>query len=138
MPMVYSTATNATTYAKYEENKGSRALNRIKRSVTIAGGSNMAQKKTLFTPVGVGTPVTVEELDFLESCPAFQRHKQAGFISVSKSNANNAEQAAADMNSRDSSAPLVPGDFGPNSPLGEKAPDSEASTAKTGRVKQKG
>jgi hypothetical protein len=129
MPFVYSTATNATTYALYHENPEYKGLNRIKKSVTIAGGSNVAAKRTLYTPVGVGTEVTQDDLDFLLTVPAFQRHIERGFVKVSKDTRDNAEVAAADMNNRDGSAPLVPGDFGPNSPFGENAPQAEAATA---------
>jgi hypothetical protein len=136
MPFVYSTATNATTYATYHENPGSVGLNRIKRSVTIAGGSNVAAKRTLYTPIGVGTEVSQDDLDFLLTVPAFQRHIARGFVKVSKDTRDNAEVAAADMNSRDGSAPLVPGDFGPNSPFGENAPQAEAKAAPSPKGKK--
>ena len=60
--------------------KGRNGLYTKKMSVTIKGGANVLNKKTMDTPNGVVTEVTAEELKFLESNTAFKRHKDRGFM----------------------------------------------------------
>ena len=105
---VYSTLTATTEYAEYSASGGG-GLNRPERSVVIQGGSNVATKN-LVTPLGVVTPVTSEELDFLRKHPLFRQHLENGFLRISEA-AVDPEVAAADMQSRDLSAPLTPNDY---------------------------
>lgn len=116
MPYVYSTGTNNTEYDDYgpiDKNAGHAT---IKRKVTIKGGHGVASMVRgpiigeTYTPVGVVTEVTDEELDFLEHNEAFQRHVQAGFLVVDRRKIDPAKHAA-NMNPKDGSAPLTPADF---------------------------
>lgn len=107
MPYVYSTATAGTEYAFYRS--GGAELPVFDGSVKIAGGANVTNKNFI-TPLGVVTKVTDEELARLKEHPEFIRHMNAGFVSF-RDDKVDVEVAAADMASRDPSAPLVDADF---------------------------
>lgn len=109
MPWVYSTATNDTQYREYGPPRKS-APPVVKRKVLIKGGANRPAFRTLVTPYGVGTEVTEEELAFLESNKSFQRHKDAGYVSVTAKKVD-PERPAANMEKRDGAAPFVEADF---------------------------
>lgn len=131
MPRVYSTITNSTAYVQYD--KGVNDMPREVKRVVIQGGAGVAQKRTLYTPLGVATEVSKEELDFLEGDANFQRHVKAGFLKVVKTGRTDADVVAADMQQRDGSAPLVPNDFvmtGKDVPLiGSEVPITPPTTA---------
>lgn len=74
--------------------------------VLIAGKANVATKN-LITPMGVMTKVDDSTLKHLEGNHVFQLHKKNGFITVEKYK-EDADQVAADMTGRDSSAPETP------------------------------
>lgn len=108
MPYVYSTMAAPVRYMSYVQ--AEPGTPRIAVSgVTIAGGVGVASKH-LVTPRGVVTEVTDEELAFLEQDEVFKTHLAAGHVTVSKGKTD-PEKAAADMEGRDISAPLVPEDF---------------------------
>lgn len=107
MPFVYSTASNDTVFTKFSA--GGNDLPRIVKCVLIKGGSNVATKR-LVTPLGVRTEVSEEDLDFLNSKPNFLRMIKYGFIKIDERKLD-AEVPAADMTTRDDSAPRVPQDF---------------------------
>lgn len=109
MPRVYSTITNSSSYVQYE--KGNNDMPREVKRVTIGGGAGIAQKRTLYTPLGVSTEVSKDDLDFLEADANFQRHVKAGFLKVVRTGKADADVVAVDMQQRDGSAPLVPNDF---------------------------
>ncbi len=108
MPYVYSTLTNGNEYAEYEP--GGADIPVLKKKVEIKGGANVANKKSLITPLGVATRVSDEDLEFLKNHPEFQRHMKAGYISIGKTNAD-PEKFASNMKGPDESAPLTPADF---------------------------
>lgn len=107
MPFVYSTLTAGNTYVDYHATVN--GVPTAVRSVAIAGGTNVPNKH-LVTPMGVVTEVTDDELEFLEKDPGFIFHREKGFLKVQKTKAN-PEKVAADMETRDASAPAVPQDF---------------------------
>jgi hypothetical protein len=113
--VVYSTATNPTRYVEYNPRDGEndKRLPTVKRGVVIQGGAGLPAKKTLITPFGVSTVVSDTDMEWLETVPAFQRHKAAGFIKVTKQLTDD-EVATADMNRRDGSSPIVPQDYLPD------------------------
>lgn len=106
MNYVYSTLTNGQSYASYTNSNG---MPRIDRQVNIDGGANVANKR-LITPLGVATKVNDDDLEFLNRHPVFKRHMDRGFIKISRRNVD-PEVAVADMQNRDDSSPLKPGDF---------------------------
>lgn len=118
MPLIFSTMTGGVTYTDWKLSPG--GLSVAGMSVTIKGGANVADRRTIITPRGIGTQVTDEELAFLKNDPTFLMHEKNGFITIdSVSDIRDADLAASDMEGRDDSAPDVEQDFTEN---GEKPP----------------
>lgn len=118
MPLIFSTMTGAVTYTDWKLSPG--GLSVPGREVTIRGGANVADRRTILTPRGIGTQVSDDDLAFLETDPTFKMHKKNGYITIdSVSDIRDADLAAADMEGRDDSAPDVEQDYTAN---GEKAP----------------
>lgn len=112
---VYSTLASAMDYTTYQPGGGD--LPQVDAVVRIEGGANIPDK-FLRTPLGVCTPVTEAELEALKQNHVFQLHEKNGFITVRDKEVD-PEVAAADMEGRDKSAPLVAGDFA-NAPENEQ------------------
>lgn len=105
---VYSTLTASMEYTRDQAGGGDLPVTVGK--VFIAGGANVPDK-FLRTPDGaVVTPVTDEELTLLQENEVFKLHEANGFIVVKDKKAET-EVVAADMDTRDKSAPLVDADF---------------------------
>lgn len=108
MPYVYSTLTNNNSFMDYEKSQPGAPLV-VKRSVTIKGGTGIANKH-LFTPMGVATEVSEEDLDFLKANDGFRHFVDKGFITYREKEVH-PEVAASDMDTRDQSTPVMPQDF---------------------------
>jgi len=106
---VWSTLTADQRYTLWK--KGGADLQIKDRGVLIKGGANVANKH-LQTPRGVMTQVTAEQLEILEACPSFLRHKERGFIKVEQVEVA-VEKVISDMVQRSPDAPLVPEDYEP-------------------------
>jgi len=104
---VYSTMSCDKSYVKYRRGGGDLPL--AERKVLIKGGAGVADKR-VFTPLGVVTKITEEQMEICKADVAFKRHQDRGFILV-KEKEYDPEVVAADMSSRDGSSPLVPEDF---------------------------
>lgn len=112
MPYVYSTMSADVAYTDWLPRTEGQHFDVPAKRVLIKGGHGVAGKHFI-TPRGVATQVTEEELALLEKNETFQRHMQAGFISVSDKK-RNTEVVSADMTTFDRSkdaTPLVPGEF---------------------------
>lgn len=105
---IFSTLTNDQVYATWKQADGTRLPVRDQQ-VKINGGTGVASKHFV-TPRGVVTEVTAEQLAILEKVPAFQRHKERGFLSI-EDKRHDVEKVAADLKPNDDSAPLTPEDF---------------------------
>lgn len=112
MPYITSTLSNSVNYAIYGSTAGGLPV--VKKEIIIEGGSNVINK-LYATPHGVVTKVSDEDLELLEAHPLFRRHKEAGFIKVSKSE----KLDTSSMEEKDTSAQLVDKDF---TKKGKKAP----------------
>lgn len=113
MPLIFSTMTGAVTYTDWKLSPGGLSI--AGKQVTIKGGANVADRKTIITPRGIGTEVTDEELAFLENDPTFKMHKKGGYITIdSVADIRDADKAAAGMEGRDDSAPDVEQDYTEN------------------------
>lgn len=110
MPYLYSTLTASQKYTTYK--KGNNDMAVVDKQIVVNGGTGIADK-FLRTPNGVVTNVTDEEFKVLKENKAFQRHMERGFITVDEK-LHDVDNVAADMASRDGSAPLVDGDFAPD------------------------
>ena len=106
MPYVYSTLTADQAYSIW---KGGNEIKRPERICLIRGGANVANKQ-LVTPMGVATFVTEQQLELLNQCDGYLRHKKAGYIREDRKDVG-VEKAVADLKPKDESAPLVPQDF---------------------------
>lgn len=126
---VYSTLSSSQRYTAYDGNKD---LPRAQKSVLIKGGANVADKH-FQTPRGVVTQITEEQLAFLKKDPMFQRHVERGFITYDEKRVD-VEKVASNMEGRDTSSPLEPGDFeaaGQTAPVVNSAPTEDATPAKS-------
>jgi rRNA maturation endonuclease Nob1 len=112
MPYVYSTCSSDVAFPVEVESTGAGGANFIKRKVLIKGGANIANKKTLVTPMGVATEISDEELSLLQKNETFQRRMKAGFFVVD-SKKTDAEKVAKDMKKKDKSAQITPADEAP-------------------------
>ena len=84
------------------------------RRVEIKGGHGVAHAGTanIYTPNGVITEVSQEDMDFLNTDPSFQKFVERGFLKVLEKNPK--EEAVAGMTrnmKRDASSPATPTDF---------------------------
>lgn len=123
MPYVYSTITNDICFVDYRKQ---RDLNIAIRKIVIKGGHGRAQPGTIYTPFGVATQITDDELTFLEKQRMFNKHVKDGFLIVDNKKSD-PENYAKDMNQKDGSAPLTPKDY----------EESESSTTETKVYKKK-
>jgi hypothetical protein len=114
MPYVYSTLSNDNIYASYDNSGTNKDTPVLQRSILIKGGAGIATKH-LLTPLGIVTKVTDDELEHLQKNEDFQLHIKNGFIKFDKKKVD-PEVAAADMASRDKSAPYVPEDIDSSDP----------------------
>ncbi len=111
---VFSTITNTTCYCHYETSPHHMPV--LKKKVEIRGGHgvnaahNPKQKTNFYTPKGIVTAVSDEDMDFLLSNESFQRHIKSGFITYDKRDVN-PEKKVINMNKKDGSAPLTPEDY---------------------------
>lgn len=106
---VYSTLTCDNTYNVYDNSGiGTKDMPVKVRSIFIKGGTGIATKQ-LVTPLGIATRVTDEEMEILLKDEVFISQHKAGFLQYRKDQVD-AEVAAADMVTRDGSAPYVPED----------------------------
>lgn len=107
MPFVFSTLTAPQAYTLFED--GVREVNLGERICVIKGGAGVANRN-LVTPRGVATEVTDRQLELLNKCPSYLRHKAAGFIRE-ESREIKIETAVSNMNERDESSPKTPEDY---------------------------
>jgi hypothetical protein len=106
---IYSTLTAAQLYTNYGAGGGD--LPTIEgEGVLIQGGANIPDKFFRAPDGAVVTPVTQEEMEYLQQNSVFKLHEKNGFIIV-KDKMEDGEKVAADMQTRDKSAPQVDADF---------------------------
>lgn len=127
---VFSTITNDTCYVGYATG---RDLHQVQKSVLIAGGSNRADgTRNIFTPQGVMSIVSDDDMEFLLQNDGFQKHIERGFITHLPYKAE-ADEVAEDMIDRDGSAQMKPADFDTSTGAHpamthEPAPDKESKS----------
>lgn len=105
---VYSTLSNANTYMNHKPGGADLPLN-DGEGVTIAGTAGIPNKHGA-VQAGTLTRITPEELAYCRENEVFKVHEKNGFIMI-RDKAVDVEVAAADMESRDPSSPVVPEDF---------------------------
>lgn len=107
MHFVFSTLTSDQLYTEYLPSAND--LPTPGGQVLIRGGAGVMNDR-IVTPHGVMTQVDDSQMAILMNVPAFREHAQNGYIKVLESEAD-PDKVAADMASRDGSAPLVPQDL---------------------------
>jgi len=110
---VCSTATNSTYYCMYYPTEKGQGLNRIQKRVLINGGHGVAKNADnvgIWTPNGVTTAVSDEDMAFLQQNETFMRHVKKGFITFSKKQKSE-DKLTEDMNPKDRSAPYTMSDY---------------------------
>lgn len=132
---IFSTLTADQIYPVYQKTED---LPAVAGEVFIKGGANMpGDGKNV--PPGAVTKVTAEQLEMLEKSPGFIQHRDNGYIIVSKSKVD-PEVVAADMTSRDASAPLTQEDVASLAPSAATAVahtnDGTIDTASTAAISQ--
>lgn len=108
MNYVYSTLSCDNTYAIYAKADKNQPVHTIAKRILIKGGANVSNK-ALYTPLGVATQVSDEDLALLMDDSHFQQHMHRGFIRVEKSK-KDGDAVAAKMTAKDNSAPKIKGD----------------------------
>ena len=104
---ICSTLANDQLYQNWTNHEG--GLHIAGDKVLIKGGTGVANDR-IVTPIGVMTEINDAELSVLESNTVFKIHRDAGFVTVQKRNAD-PEKVAGDMNLNDPSAPKTPSDY---------------------------
>jgi len=105
---VYSTLTSTNIFPHYAPGS-SKDLPVILKKIVINGGHGIATKQ-LFTPKGVMTQISDEDMEFLQQDFAFQQHLKSGHITFEKKKVD-VEKRADNMTQKDGSSPLTPEDF---------------------------
>lgn len=106
--VVVSTLTAPVRYQLHKSD-GRGAAPRTVREVLVKGGAGLADR-FLQTVGAVETVIDAEQAEFLSQHRLFKKHQAAGFVKIVEADVD-AESVAADMASRDGSAPMVDADF---------------------------
>jgi hypothetical protein len=120
MPYVYSTLTCSTDYYDYEPKKLDRNgndpsgnLNIAIGMVTIKGGANVPKAGIdgVFTPRGIATKVTDEQLEFLLRNEHFKEHVAKKFIQVDNEKMKPDKFVRDNLQAKDLAAPKIARDL---------------------------
>lgn len=106
---VYSTLSNSMIYTPGDKDSPLHA-NPLLARIHIRGGANVAKRTAtggLYTPKGVVTEVTDDQMDALKDNIHFKNHMEKGFISFEKKKVK-IEKGVADLESGDKSKPIIP------------------------------
>lgn len=107
---ILSTLSSGVDYCTYKEApNGSKVID---KRISINGGANVVNYKTLLTPRGIVTSISEEDYALLENNPVFKIHLANGFVKVLKKNPNDVEKAVIDLAPKDKAAPLTPESLG--------------------------
>lgn len=121
---VFSTLTNDQIYRTYAK-AGGGDINVPEIDVFIAGGANRPSDTTtrqgIYTPRGMVTPVSSDELDLLRANDLFLLHEKNGYVVVSQTMDDADDVAESEMEAADGSAPVT-----------QERLDAEAEAAGTG------
>lgn len=128
---VFSTLAASVEYTDWHT--GDNGVPVAQGSVLIKGGAGVANEHFL-TPRGVATMVTEAQAEMLKRNTLFQLHAKNGYVAIDSverpPSTDDVENAAAGLEGRDTSAPLVTEDFTAN---GQTAPTAATvTTAKRG------
>lgn len=115
MPYITTTKAEDTNFPVWE--KGVGGVMKIKKSIIVKGGANVIDHKRLYTPKGIITKVSEEDVELLLKNPSFKRQMERGFYAIHKDNALHIDG----LEKKDGSAQYKAEDF---TKMGQKAPTS--------------
>ena len=98
-------------YTFYE--KGANGINQVVDVISVNGGADVINKKSLDTPYGVVTQIDDERLAKLKTHPVFKQHLKEGYIVINTVE-KEAEKIAKDENNnlkQDNSKQLTDKDY---------------------------
>ena len=107
MGFITSKMAASVTYAFYT--KGANKINIVTDEITVNGGADVINKRSLETPSGVVTELTDEQIDKLKTHPVFKMHLANGAVAILGSE-KEAKKADEDLN-KDKSSQLTPEDY---------------------------
>lgn len=113
MAYILSTMTSGVDYTIYKKTPG--GLSVPVKTISVNGGANVQNTRTLITPQGITTSITDEDLELLMNHPVFKIHLEKGFVKVVKTE----KVDTKGMEVKDKSAQLTADDF---KKKGKKAP----------------
>lgn len=115
-------------YAFYE--KSPAGINVVRKTISIKGGSDVIDKRTLLTPQGVVTELSKDDLDELKTHPVFRMHLENGYITIND-NEKTANKAGEKLEV-DKSAQITDEDY----ENGNEKKQMVAAPKKKGRTKK--
>lgn len=129
MNYVVSKQAAGVDYVLYEKSGSGKLV--AKGVVSIDGGAGVANKKTLYTPDGILTPISDQDVEMLNLNPVFKAHLENGSVKLLRKNPGDPDKAAADLD-KDPSAPITPEDY--DKPLAYADQWQKIKAPKTGKV----
>ena len=104
--------------------KGANGINQVIDVISINGGADVINKKSLDTPYGVVTELTDEQIAKLKTHPVFQKHLEDGYVCINstESEANKIVKNEENDLKKDNSKQLTEKDY---TKKGKKAPKSK-------------
>ena len=107
MGFITSKMAAGVTYAFYT--LGANKINSITDEITVNGGADVINKRSLMTPSGVVTELTDEQIDKLKTHPLFQEHLKNGAVAIVNTE-KDAKKAEKDLE-EDKSSQIKPEDY---------------------------
>lgn len=104
---ITSRLASGVNYAFYE--KQPNGINKVVKEISIKGGSDVIDKKTLITPMGVITEIEKADLDELMQHPVFKTHLENGYISINEN--EKAAKTAGEKLEKDKSSQITDDDY---------------------------
>lgn len=126
MGFITSKMAAPVTYAFYT--KGVNKINVVTDEITVNGGADVINKRSLETPAGVVTELTDEQIDKLKTHPVFKMHLENGAVAILGTE-KEAKKADEDLK-KDKSSQLTPEDY-------EKGNDEKQVAKKKAKPKTK-
>lgn len=107
--MNYITSKLATSvdYTFYTKNEN--GINIITDTITVKGGADVINKRSLETPQGIITELDDKQLEKLKSHPVFKTHLENGYIAI-LSTEKEAKKVETELK-EDASKQLTPNDY---------------------------
>ena len=129
---VISTLSSGVDYCFYKTAANGSQI--IDRTISLNGGANVVNYRTLLTPKGIVSSITDEEYELLKEHPVFKIHLQNGFVKVVKKSPADVDKAVVDLAPEDKSSPLTPKKLDVTE---ETVGDTKVYRVKRGRKKEK-